>query len=105
MKATVLATVLLMLATVACSSKPNAQEQCLQNMQKLWEASRSRHLAEGIAPTQAIDPRSLVGYLRPRDQEMRCPLGTQGYAAFSFQDGPRCPNSDVHTKAIKESAK
>lgn len=105
MKKTVLAIGLLMMVTVACSRKPDAQDQCVRNMQRLWEACRSYHLSESISPTQAIDPRSLSDYFRPQDQDMRCPLDKKGYAPFSFQDGPKCPNSDEHTKALKAGAK
>jgi hypothetical protein len=104
MKKTVLAIGLLMV-TVACSRKQDAQDQCVRNMQMLWEACRSYHLSEGISPTQAIDPRSLSAYFRPQDQDMRCPLGMKAYAAFSFQDGPKCPNSDTHTQILKTGAK
>jgi len=103
MNKTVLVIVLLMSVTVACSRKKNAQEHCVQNMQMLWEACRSYHLSENVSPTQAIDPRKLGVYFRPQDQDMRCPLGKKAYAAFSFQDGPSCPNSGDHTKAFRSA--
>ena len=104
MKTTVLVIVLLMSVTVvACSRKMNAQGQCVQNMQMLWDACRSYHLSENLSPTQAIDPRMLEVYFRPQDQDMRCPLGKKAYASFSFQDGPSCPNSGDHTKAFRSA--
>jgi hypothetical protein len=105
MTKTLLAIGLLTMLTVACSRKPDPQDQCVRNMHVLWEACRSYRLSESISPTQAIDPRSLSAYVRPQDQEMRCPSGKKAYAAFSFHDGPKCPNSDEHTKVLQAGAK
>lgn len=105
MNRTVFAVMLLVGIVCACSRRIDPQEQCVGNMERLWDACRSYHLSEGISPTQAIAPRSLNVYFRPQDLDMRCPLGTNAYTAFSYQEGPECPNSEEHTRTLRNRMK
>jgi hypothetical protein len=88
---------------VGCSHAPNPQEQCVQNMQMLWSVARSYQLDMNLSADQPIDPSTLTNYFRPQDMPFRCPLGTNTYAPFSYQAGPKCPNSDAHTAALLRS--
>ena len=82
-----------------CSKTPSAEAVCVSNMQQLWEAARSYHLERGLSEEQLISPRDLTNYLR--DAAMHCPLCTNQYAAFSYRQGPKCPNSDAHIQALR----
>jgi hypothetical protein len=88
-------------ALAGCSRIPSAKWLCVSSMQQLWEAARSYHLERGLSEEQLISPRDLTNYLR--DAALLCPLGTNQYAAFSYGQGPKCPNSDAHTQALRAS--
>jgi len=88
---------------LGCSRTPEAQDQCVRNMEKLWEACRSYHLSYNVSSNQPIDPVKLSAYFAPRDANMKCPLGTTSYAPFSYQAGPVCPNAKEHTEALRQT--
>jgi len=93
-------------ASLAGCSKPQApQEQCVRQMAMLWEACRSYHLEQSLPADSPVHPSKLSVYFRPRDQAMRCPLGSAPYALFSYRDGPTCPNSAAHTAALRAAWK
>ena len=82
-----------------CSKAPEPAAVCVANMQQLWEVARSHHLERGFSEQQPINPGDLTNSLR--SAALVCPLGTNQYAAFSYGQGPKCPNSDAHTRALK----
>ena len=82
-----------------CSKTPGPETVCVANMQQLWEAARSHQVERRLSEEQPINPRDLTNYLR--SAALLCPLGTNQYAAFSYGRGPKCPNSDAHTQALK----
>jgi hypothetical protein len=83
-----------------CSRKPSAQSVCVQNMQQLWEAARAQFRVRRGADDLLINPSELTNYLRGGVAPI-CPLGTNPYAPFSYREGPKCPNSDAHTQALR----
>jgi hypothetical protein len=89
---------------LGCARTPDAQDQCVRNTEKLWEACRSYHLSESISSNQPIDPVMLHAHFAPEDANMKCPLGTTSYAPFSYHVGPVCPNSKEHTKALRQTS-
>lgn len=88
----------LLAALVGCSRTPSPEAACVANMQHLWGAARSHQLEHKLSDEQPISPGDLTDYLRGTIPQ--CPLGTNQYAPFSYRGGPRCPNSDAHTKAL-----
>ena len=90
---------------IGCARKPNAQEECVRQMQWLWEACRSYHFAENIPADQPIDPTNLNGFFGPEYQNMKCPLGTRPYPPFTYRNGPQCPSSVAHTRALHDADK
>ena len=93
-----------LLALVACSRTLDPQAVCVANMQQLQEAARSHHLDRKLSDEQPISPGDLTNYLGGGAVPL-CPLGTNPYAAFSYREGPKCPNSDAHTQALRANQK
>ncbi len=86
-----------------CSRTPSPETVCVGNMQQLWEAARSYHLERRLSEEQLISPSDLTNYLR--DAALHCPCGTNLYAPFLYREGPRCPNLDAHTQALRANRK
>lgn len=87
----------------ACIRSDRAERECVRKMKMLWSAGNSYRLAHDLPPAAEIDPDDLKGYFSPEDSaDLFCPLGTTPYARFTTRDGPRCPNSDAHSRRLRQ---
>lgn len=78
-------------AFAASPFETEAETKCFYNLYRLWYAASSYVLAESLPAKAVLQPETMIDFV-PKVKELRCPNGSAPYPAFSFFEGPKCPN-------------